>query len=480
MLGFTSISLLFMTQVLVAATASCFTAATYKRYTAFHGTSFLPQKLPSNCNSYKDAHSHRISNHRKKLTSLSFNARRGPPDAQDGDPNGNAHTTKPYLEIHHSPTNTQIILLGCLHGSTSSAKDVEHLLYYSQPQTDVVVLELCPARYKDLIKYMMIRRDNDTGANAGGGGSNFVRMVSNKIEARGISAGIAAAVLGGASGLSSALSGFEPGLEFITSIEYVQNRNNNSLNSRNKNSQNDDDQGKTNSESCDIILGDRMVDETLRRVGSLPKVSLGMWNNLRNNKWKWNETHYAEDATVLSDAVFGNRELREADLQVDMRRVLTRNREVVLDLLRLTLPSFLLLQLITLLLTFSDAYLISTVNDNSVSLGNVDMSMNMLVDLSLSMSRADWVHLATDFGMELLTSIVLIGVGYISLALPAVRVILSERDNQLVEAIEAACEVAAEKQRGLKGSKETDRRARVVAVLGLLHVNGVAKKLVKR
>ena len=172
--------------------------------------------------------------------------------------------------------------------------------------------------------------------------------------------------------------------------------------------------------------------------------------------------------------------MKEAGLQVDMRGVLTRNREVVLDLLRLTLPSFLFLQLITVLFTFSDANLFSTMNDNSVSLGNVDMNMNMLVDLSLSMSQADWVHLATDIGIEVLTSVVLIGVGYISLALPAVRVILSERDNQLVEAIEAACEVAAEKQRGKRGSEETDHRARVVVVLGLLHVNGVAKKLVKR
>jgi pheromone shutdown protein TraB len=54
--------------------------------------------------------------------------------------------------------------------------------------------------------------------------------------------------------------------------------------------------------------------------------------------------------------------------------------------------------------------------------------------------------------------------GYFGLVLPAVRIILTERDEILTEGIKASC------RRAGKGG-------RVVAVLGLLHVNGVAQRM---
>ena len=53
-------------------------------------------------------------------------------------------------------------------------------------------------------------------------------------------------------------------------------------------------------------------------------------------------------------------------------------------------------------------------------------------------------------------------------ALPASRVILRERDDRLAQGIRDACHVA---------TRKAPNGGRVVAVLGLLHVNGVAQRL---
>mmetsp|Transcript_10926 Transcript_10926/g.13820 ORF Transcript_10926/g.13820 Transcript_10926/m.13820 type:complete len:89 (+) Transcript_10926:26-292(+) len=52
----------------------------------------------------------------------------------------------------------------------------------------------------------------------------------------------------------------------------------------------------------------------------------------------------------------------------------------------------------------------------------------MLVDLSSSITQANWVHLATDIGMEKLDSIVLKGVGYTFSTLFVAKAILSARE----------------------------------------------------
>ena len=64
--------------------------------------------------------------------------------------------------------------------------------------------------------------------------------------------------------------------------------------------------------------------------------------------------------------------------------------------------------------------------------------------------------------------------GYVLVALPTSRIILSERDDQLAKGIEDACKFASEKR---SGANDDDNGGRVVCVLGFLHVNGVAKKL---
>ena len=66
-----------------------------------------------------------------------------------------------------------------------------------------------------------------------------------------------------------------------------------------------------------------------------------------------------------------------------------------------------------------------------------------------------------------------IGLNYLLVALPATRIILSERDDQLAAGIQAACQLASSSL-PLSSSYSPGR---VVAVLGFFHVNGVARRL---
>jgi hypothetical protein len=69
----------------------------------------------------------------------------------------------------------------------------------------------------------------------------------------------------------------------------------------------------------------------------------------------------------------------------------------------------------------------------------------------------------------------ILAIGYISVALPAARVVLRERDEQLTAGIRQACRLAVQQQQQ-NGSKKSST-PKVVAVLGLLHVNGVAQRI---
>ncbi len=393
---------------------------------------------------------------------------------------GKSKSSKPYLELIHPQTNTTIILLGCLHGASSSANDVSNVLNASP--TDVIVLELCPTRYKDLVKLMTVKeksrlidedmitsRTMDDMNNENNPSGDYINMVSKTIKYEGVSTGIAAAVLGGASGLSSVFSGFEAGLEFITAIQYVQKKNDkqcpNNYNSEMKMTY---PQPKT---SCDIILGDQIVDETLKRVGSLPTISSNMCKEFIQEKFNWSET-YGKDSVILSDAIVGDEILKRKGLQIELSRVLFRNKDVIFDLFRSLLPFFLFIQIVTIITML--------VND-----GSANAIENTIVDLAPILTMSDWMYLIYDIVIEILMSALIVFVGYISLALPSVRIILSERDGQLTNAIHAACRVAKEKRNKSRSTSSTrnidctstESNARVVAILGLLHVNGVAKRL---
>ena len=377
---------------------------------------------------------------------------------------------RPYVELIHKETNTTIVLLGCLHGSPSSSNDVKSIL--NRQPTDVVILELCPTRYKDLIKYCMSSKKKLNESNDPRGGNEFIQMVSKTIQTRGISTGVAAGILGGASSISSSLSGFETGLEFLTAIDYVQA----------KKTQKGTATATTSamSSNCDIILGDRFVDETLKGVGSIPSLSFNMWNDFIQQKCNWDRT-YGVDANVISTAIFGDERLKQTGKQIDMRKVLTRNEDVKNDLVRLILPTFVLTQSAVLLFNGSLFALVDIMDSSSSSLSSIS-DLGMHLDVYFLMTETDLRNLFVELLIEVVTSSIILLVGYVTLALPAVRVILTERDVQLTEAVVSACKVATEKHycnEDNEDDRSTKRTRRVVAILGLLHVNGIAKKLIE-
>ena len=85
------------------------------------------------------------------------------------------------------------------------------------------------------------------------------------------------------------------------------------------------------------------------------------------------------------------------------------------------------------------------------------------------------------FLWESLSSAIVLILGYIFLAIPVGKVIIHERDDQLAKGIAAACnEIAINQCNNDDGNHDNTRaKGRVVAVLGLLHVNGVTKRLLE-
>ena len=327
-------------------------------------------------------------------------------------------TTKSFVELIEPETQCKVVLLGCLHGSRSSASDVQDLF---TEEIDTVVLELCASRVADLRRQEPLRQARQSSFSL----ENFVSMVARTTEKRGWGSGVAAAILGGASGLQTALSGFEAGLEFTTALDLAQQH------------------------KVDVVLADQSVDETLRKVGNLPSTSLSMLFQEKRLPF--------QESNALKTAILGDDDLRPN--QVNMGHVLTRNDEVVQELLKLTLPPL------------SLALLAGVTADK---LANAIFS-------APTTTQVPWWALLQDFdvtelwnmvGMDLVSSAFVLLLGYVALALPATRVILCERDDQLTQGIRAACRSASK--------KKPDENARVVAVLGLLHVNGVAKRLLQQ
>lgn len=347
-----------------------------------------------------------------------------------------------WVEFTDPETGCDVVLLGCLHGSKSSSADVETLF----PGTDVLVLELCESRFTELRKSVLketimstdpsSRNKNNYNNNdmAQVEWSDYVRMVSVMSERGGWSTGLAAAVLGGMSGWQTALTGMTPGLEFRTGLKLALASSSSS-------------DAATTAPPCDVILADQDVSETLRRIGQLPQVS---WSLLQEwiQSGSWQDT-MAPEARSLHTAVWGNDRLRPFQLRT--MDVLRRNRAVILDILRVSAPS-LIMGYLTLTL-ISQAF--PSAEDMALMGGDVSNDHAMIA--------------------EALANIVLLITGYIGVLLPATRVVLTERDDQLYKGIQAACRVAATKQQQASGSN--GRRGRVLAVVGLLHVNGIAERL---
>lgn len=258
---------------------------------------------------------------------------------------------------------------------------------------DVVALELCYSRFADL------RRERAPEPWLVG----YSKMVKQTVSRRGLPSGLAAAVLGGVSGLQMSLLGLDPGLEFRTAHRIAQEK------------------------ELDIVLADQTVDDTLEKLGSLPQVSADLLNQFVNHGWA---DSYGREAGALRVALWD---------RLTLPSYMMRSRSAVRDLVRMTIPPVLLIQAVARGL------------HTALEAAGMEGIDSFPTDTS------------TDLGLLALNAGILV-LGYLFVVLPAVKVVLRERDEYLVLGIRSACERAAD------GS-------RVVAVLGLLHVNGVAKKL---
>jgi len=322
-----------------------------------------------------------------------------------------------YVEFQHLPTNVTITIVGCLHGSVSSANDVHQAL--CRQNTDAVVLELCPSRYK------ILKKNKERSS------SGIVASMNNKRKPpyEGISYGLSANLLGGVSALQASLSGFQPGLEFTTAIEYVNAQN-------------------TKGRSCNLILADQAVDVTLARIDALPKVSYEMLENFYLNRFRWNLSSFDIKSKALIEAIWG---------PLDLGRVLTRSYHAFFDLMKLTLPPVILLQTILLLASiFLGAALGEDSSGIQQNVNTIDMGAEILLHVSLSAT--------------------IIISSFILIVLPLVQVVIYERDDQIASGIAATCTLLQQRNQSSDCDEYTPR---VVAVLGLLHVNGIVKRLME-
>jgi hypothetical protein len=321
--------------------------------------------------------------------------------------------------------------------------------------TQVVVLELCASRFADLRRDMQRKaerqlhaQDAEVSLATAPWILRFGAMISKTIEKRGLSAGLAAALLGGVAGMQAALSGLEPGLEFRTAFHEVQTYT----------TTHDDDD-----DECVLILADQAVDETLDRVGRLPSVAGDLWKMCREYGW---EASFGREARALALAI-GNSQKPpdfptlqgqyQQQQQLSIWDFCTRSPAAIQDMLRLVLPPMLVLQLMVLILNQGMDGWIQNWSPAVAAALDWETGLQVLSD------DDPWVTIAV-----LLANGMILTFGYLAVALPACRVILRERDEQLVQGIREACRVATQK---------APNGGRVVVVLGLLHVNGVAQRL---
>jgi len=342
------------------------------------------------------------------------------------------------------------------------------------------------------------------------------------MERQGVSTGLAAAVLGGVTGLQTTLSGLQPGLEFRTAVQYVQEQQQQQqLNSTSTTTTTStaaakgkgrDSRMMMQIQTTHIVLADQNVHDTLAQVGTLPQIAATLWHTWWTDGW---EASFGREAVALQRAVFGGGSSSStgttspASPRLDLRRFCTRSPAVVRDMIRLLVPPMVVAQLFvvavpTLVSTLAMSWASGNEENGLVQVVPSSwMTMTTMMDPLTTMSSSSTVATTTMSSLVLVVGLLcnalLLALGYLSIALPAVQVILRNRDDHLTQGIRQACMVAAaaatttnsrssRRRRGREYDDDNDdhtqnhsqqqpRPGRVVAVLGLLHVNGIGDRL---
>lgn len=407
------------------------------------------------------------------------------------------------VELVEPTTGCHVVLLGCFHGSQSSAEDVQSALRISDKQNlgtvdninnnynnsnnnnynnnnnnnnnVVVALELCPQRYLELQRRGrrggggdMVVVDEPHNGDKGGWPQlppkqqqrirrpwidRYIRMIHSTYQNQNVATAVVTAFLGAASGLQTGILNLQPGLEFTTAMKIAADND------------------------MHVILADQDVDTTLQRLGDLPNIALEMWRDFFLTATTKNaagssceQDSFRREVTALHTALWGCAKQKQQQ-QVTLSAFLTRSDAAVNDLLRMTLTLLLLWQAVH----WSLSQFCAMLTLNPASAAAVESSGWAVKDLADAVATTTTVvdDDSAMMGTGGLVTMVVINVAlllmtYLAVALPIARVVIRERDDHLTKGIRAACQLAAGQKNG-----------RVVAVLGLLHVNGVALRLLQ-
>ena len=180
----------------------------------------------------------------------------------------------------------------------------------------------------------------------------------------------------------------------------------------------------------------------------------------------------------LTGAIWGYDDIAKINSasQVNMGRVLLRDKSAFKDLSQLMLSP---------LLAVTIVFLAMNMMSSSSSQESIDVAVQSTTNIDLfnvQVSRVSIENACTYFLSEFVSSAAVLLFGYVFLAIPLVRIIIHERDDQLARGVAAACQqVCANTEQKQNDAQERlgNMNKRVVAVLGLLHVNGVTERLLK-
>jgi hypothetical protein len=449
------------------------------------------------------------------------------------------------VELIEPVTGCNVVLVGCFHGSPSSAADVQNAFYLQEPpdslssappfesatakgkfsrlksgsdlptslrpcrrSVQLAVLELCTDRFVSLSRVYdqkhgmhMLRQPQfeldqgvvtdsfaaDSSLPAANRDqapwySRLAASIQRVAETRGVAAATATALVGGVTGIQAAISGLYPGLEFLTAFRMVDLI-------RAEEQRLSANEG-VRAPSVDFILADRAVDDTLERIGEIPPLSVELWRSFLSRRKSWNET-FGQEAAALRTALFGGA-LRSGNNklsppQLSLPSFVSRSPPARWDFFRLVVPPFILIQGLLWTISYGVGMhmpLVLAASDEGVSIQTTSPAP---ASLSLLPTSADDVlgHL-----VGIVPDLMVLILTYMSIALPAVQVVIRERDERLTAGILAACEIAVKRMKqqqhhhdagiGGDGQQRPDSKATVVAVLGFLHVNGVSNRLMQK
>jgi hypothetical protein len=341
----------------------------------------------------------------------------------------NKSLSKCSITLVEPTTGCEVVLVGCFHGSPASAHDVAATLSSRPP--NVLVLELCPDRFATIREQAQMNARNTR--------PSVKPSQSAWSSKRGDWAlrGVDALLRFVSRAQSTFFSGLEPGLEFVTAVRSCPN--------------------------SDIVLADQPVHETLYKLSRVPRGLL--WNHGSNRPSDDGNSSPLQETMALLSALFGSSEVRSSGYHpVNLIEFGMRTRQAQAELLQsVVLPLILCAGTILTLPALNAA---RGVDSGAQSDYALDFSLNHHGSL---LSSSSLILLAINVALVLTF--------YMGLVVPVVRVVLRERDDCLARGILAACQVAASANAPDEDENDQPASRRVTAILGLLHVNGVAQRL---